>query len=52
MAGLVNAMITGQNMSLKDVEPVKDAKNTEDVVEKFNQLLAELRANGLIKKSD
>lgn len=54
MAGLTNALVTGQNFASKDAVAVADIADpttatAEDCANKINALLAELRANGLIK---
>ena len=49
MAGLVDAMVTGQNLADKELEALPDEATEEDVVDVVNALIAQLRANGLVK---
>ena len=57
MAGLIDALVTGQNLALKTATPVADVADVgatyaqaevQAVVDALNALLAELRGNGLI----
>jgi hypothetical protein len=52
MAGLVDAIVTGQNLELKTATGLEDLAadaNAAAIVVAVNSLLAELRANGMIK---
>ena len=54
MAGLTNALVTGQSYQDKEATPIADlasSATTAQIVTAFNALLAELRANGMIKKA-
>lgn len=52
MAGLTNALVTGQNYTDKStpaVTALAGGATTAEVVTAFNALLVQLKANGLIK---
>lgn len=52
MAGLVEALVTGQNFALDSATPIANLAadaNAATIVTAVNALLAELRANGMIK---
>ena len=52
MAGLVKAMVTGQNLAPKDqvaLEPLAGGATLAQVIAEYNKLLATLKANGLVK---
>lgn len=53
MSGMINAIVTGQNVALKSATPIAPldvAANAAAIVVAFNLLLAELKANSMIKE--
>lgn len=52
MAGLINAIVTGQTLTLKTATGIADlaeGATAAEIVVAFNLLLAELRANDYLK---